>query len=146
MPLLDLHHVALRTRDLQASERFYIDVLGMTKVDRPEFDFPGAWLQMGQTMFHLMAGYAAKGPNGESYEGSAAVDHLALKAHDFDAMRENFDRHAVVYRQNDLRDFDIWQLFTNDPDGVVIELNFHRLNEPDGAQGPNRATLSKVSS
>jgi catechol 2,3-dioxygenase-like lactoylglutathione lyase family enzyme len=146
MPLLDLHHVALRTRDLPASEHFYTEVLGMLKVDRPQFDFPGAWLQMGQTMFHLMAGYAAEGPNGESFEGSAAVDHLALKAQDFDAMRENFDRLNVAYRQNDLQDFAIWQLFVDDPDGVVIELNFHRVNEPPEARGPNQATLSKVSS
>ena len=60
MPLSDLHHVALKTQDLAASEQFYTEVLGMEKVDRPDFDFPGAWLQMGQTMFHLMAGYAAK--------------------------------------------------------------------------------------
>ena len=62
MPLSDLHHVALKTQDLAASEQFYTEVLGMEKVDRPDFDFPGAWLQMGQTMFHLMAGYAAQGP------------------------------------------------------------------------------------
>ena len=71
MPLSDLHHVALKTQDLAASEQFYVEVLGMEKVDRPEFDFPGAWLQMGETMFHLMAGYAARGPDGETYRGSA---------------------------------------------------------------------------
>ena len=70
MPILDLHHVALKTRDLSVSEQFYIEALGMEKVKRPDFDFPGAWLQMGQTMFHLMAGYAARGANGELYDGS----------------------------------------------------------------------------
>ena len=81
MPLTDLHHVALRTKDLTASEHFYTEVLGMEKVDRPDFDFPGAWLQMGETMFHLMAGYAALGPDGKISRGSGAVDHLAIQAH-----------------------------------------------------------------
>ena len=91
MPLSDLHHVALKTKDLAASEEFYVEVLGMEKVDRPEFDFPGAWLQMGETMFHLMAGYAARGPDGETYRGSGAVDHLAIKAQGFDEMRDKFE-------------------------------------------------------
>ena len=144
MPLSDLHHVALKTQDLAASEQFYVDVLGMEKVDRPDFDFPGAWLQMGETMFHLMAGYAAQGPDGETYRGSGAVDHLAIKARDFDAMREKFELSGIKYKENNIRDFGIWQLFVNDPDGVIIELNFHCADEPQGSRGPGRATLSKT--
>ena len=144
MPLTDLHHVALRTRDLTASEQFYIEVLGMEKVDRPDFDFPGAWLQMGETMFHLMAGYAALGPDGKISRGSGAVDHLAIQAQGFDEMREKFEVSGVEYKENDIRDFGIWQLFVNDPDGVIIELNFQRASEPEGSRGPGRATLSKT--
>ena len=144
MPLSDLHHVALKTQDLAASEEFYVEVLGMEKVDRPEFDFPGAWLQMGETMFHLMAGYAARGPDGETYRGSGAVDHLAIKAQGFDTMREKFEISGVRYKENNIRDFGIWQLFVNDPDGVIIELNFHCAGEPAGSRGPGRATLSKT--
>ena len=145
MPILDLHHVALKTRDLSASEQFYIEALGMEKVKRPDFDFPGAWLQMGQTMFHLMAGYAARGANGELYDGSGAVDHLALKAQDFDLMRDKFERLGIKYRENELKDFGIWQLFVNDPEGIVIELNFQCAAEPEGARGPKSATLGKIS-
>ena len=144
MPLSDLHHVALKTQDLAASEEFYVEVLGMEKVDRPEFDFPGAWLQMGETMFHLMAGYAARGPDGETYRGSGAVDHLAIKAQGFDTMREKFESSGVRYKENNIRDFGIWQLFVNDPDGVIIELNFQRADEPQGSKGPGQATLSKT--
>ena len=144
MPLSDLHHVALKTHDLPASEQFYVEVLGMEKVKRPDFDFPGAWLQMGQTMFHLMAGYAALGADAETYYGSGAVDHLAIKAQGFDAMREKFETSGVKYRENNIADFGIWQLFLNDPDGVIIELNFQCTDEPAGSRGPGRATLSKT--
>ena len=144
MPLIDIHHVALKTRDLDASLQFYVDLLGMRKVDRPNFDFPGAWLQMGDTMFHLMAGYAAEGPNGELYHGSGSVDHLALNANDFDGMRAVCETKSIGYRENDLSDFGIWQLFVDDPDGVVVEMNFKKADEPAGAIGPRRQTLSKV--
>ena len=119
MPLSDLHHVALKTKDLAASEEFYVEVLGMEKVDRPEFDFPGAWLQMGETMFHLMAGYAARGPDGETYRGSGAVDHLAIKAQGFDEMRDKFEE-SSMYKENEIRDFGIWQLFVNDPEASSL--------------------------
>ena len=145
MPLIDIHHVALKTQDLDESLRFYVDLLGMRKVGRPDFDFPGAWLQMGNTMFHLMAGYAAQGANGESYYGSGSVDHLALNASGYDALRELCETKDIEYRENDLVDFGIWQLFVDDPDGVVVELNFKRADEPQRAIGPRRRTLSKVS-
>jgi catechol 2,3-dioxygenase-like lactoylglutathione lyase family enzyme len=143
MPLVDLHHVGIRCKNVEASERFYTDVLGMTKVDRPDFDFPGAWLQMGTTMFHLMGGYAAQGPGGECYTGSAAVDHLALNAREFDAMRKRLESFGLQYRENHIVPFGIWQLFVDDPDGIVIELNFRAAGEPAQSEGPRRAGLSK---
>jgi catechol 2,3-dioxygenase-like lactoylglutathione lyase family enzyme len=136
MPLLDMHHVAIKNRDLEATERFYVDVLGMRKVARPDFDFPGAWLQMGTTMFHLMGGDMAVNPKGEFEEGSAAVDHIALQARDFDSMKARLLAHNLEYTENEIREFGIWQLFVSDPNGVRIELNFDARQEPAGAKGP----------
>lgn len=64
MPLLDLHHVAIKSKNLEETVAFYTDVLGMERVERPDFPFPGAWLQMGETMFHIYGGDAAKTHNG----------------------------------------------------------------------------------
>ena len=33
MPLIDIHHVALKTQDLDASMKFYVDLLGMRVVE-----------------------------------------------------------------------------------------------------------------
>ncbi len=144
MPLVDLHHVAIRTSDVAASERFYTQVLGMHKVERPEFDFPGAWLQMGQTMFHLMGGYAALDEHGQPCSGGAAVDHLALNARDFDAMKAQVVAAGLVPAENAISAFGIWQLFVRDPDGVLIELNFRVADEPEGANGPASARLGRI--
>ncbi len=48
MELLDIQHVAIRTDDLEATNDFYTSVLGMTVADRPDFAFPGSWLQMAR--------------------------------------------------------------------------------------------------
>lgn len=144
MPLLDLHHVAIKAPDLQATERFYVEVLGMQKVERPDFDFPGAWLQMGATMFHLMGGYTARAADGSLPSGSAAVDHLAIRASGFDQMRDKIEAAGLEYAENEITDFKLWQLFVHDPNGVQIELNFDASAEPAGSEGPRRASLSAI--
>jgi catechol 2,3-dioxygenase-like lactoylglutathione lyase family enzyme len=138
MPLLDLHHVAIKSKDLKATEKFYTKVLGMKKVARPDFPFPGIWLEMGETMFHIYGGNAAKTYQGDyKYDPSRApVDHVALRAKGFDKMKEVCKKHRCTWRQNDIKDFKLWQLFVLDPSGVIIELNFDATKEPRGSKGP----------
>ena len=64
MPVLDLHHIAIKTSDVDKTVRFYNDILGTRTVPRPPFNFPGAWLMMGSTMIHLYGGDAAKSRDG----------------------------------------------------------------------------------
>ena len=44
---LTLNHYSIRTTDLEASRRFYADVLGLTVGPRPDFPFPGLWMYRG---------------------------------------------------------------------------------------------------
>jgi catechol 2,3-dioxygenase-like lactoylglutathione lyase family enzyme len=52
-PSMQLAHVALSVTDLERANRFYIDVLGLKEVPRPDFGIPGSWLAMGSGMIHL---------------------------------------------------------------------------------------------
>jgi catechol 2,3-dioxygenase-like lactoylglutathione lyase family enzyme len=135
MQLTDLQHVAIRTADLAATDRFYIDILGMRRADRPPFGFPGSWLAMGSTMIHVMAGDAAKDDTGQVPTGAAAVDHLALGARGFDAYKAKFIAEGLDWRENDIPSAGLWQLFVKDPSGIVIELNFDTAGEPAGSKG-----------
>ena len=137
MPLVDIHHVAIKTQDLEATNKFYTDVLGMTFADRPEFDFPGSWFNIGQTMVHIMAGSAGLDTDGKSPHGGASVDHIALEANDFDDFKKTFESHGIEWRQFKIPPANLWQLFAHDPNGVLIELNFDIGKEPDGAIGPD---------
>jgi catechol 2,3-dioxygenase-like lactoylglutathione lyase family enzyme len=42
--LQNLLHISVKTSDVPTSVQFYCGLLGMIEVDRPAFDFPGAWL------------------------------------------------------------------------------------------------------
>jgi len=44
MTITKLAHYAIRTADLEASRRFYTEVIGFRVGYRPPFPFPGIWL------------------------------------------------------------------------------------------------------
>ncbi len=139
MPLLDLHHVAIKSKNLEETVEFYTEVLGMEQVERPEFSFPGAWLQMGETMFHIYGGDPAKTHSGnyKYNQRVSPIDHIALRASGFDEMKETLKKHKCEWRQMNIPDFKLWQLFVLDPSGVLIELNFEAEKEPKGSKGPS---------
>jgi glyoxylase I family protein len=54
LPILHLHHIAISVRDTDASVNFYRDVLGFRPIERPNFDFRGAWLLGYGIQIHIM--------------------------------------------------------------------------------------------
>lgn len=137
MAAVDIHHVTLNTADLEASVAFYNEIVGAKTVHRPDLGYPGAWLQLGSTMFHFNGGDMAKSRDGTIHRGGGAVDHVALRAHDFDKTLKMLESKGFDYRQNVIPDAGLWQLFVHDPNGVLIEFNFPIDEEPKGAKGPS---------
>ena len=111
----------------------------MKEVARPPFDFPGSWLNMGVTMIHVFAGYAALDRDGDFRPGAAAIDHLSLQAQDFEGFKRIFRERGLKWRELDQPIAKLWQLFVHDPSGILIELNFPIDREPPGASGPDPA-------
>jgi catechol 2,3-dioxygenase-like lactoylglutathione lyase family enzyme len=141
MPAIDLHHLAIKTDDVDATVAFWNEIIGSRSVDRPDFNFPGAWLQFGETMLHLYGGDAAKNGDDGYDRGSAAIDHVALSARGFDEMRTLLGEKKLDWRQMDIPSFNLWQLFVHDPNGVLVELNFDTTHEPDGSAGPDDTSI-----
>ncbi|WP_218244066.1 VOC family protein, partial [Pseudomonas sp. 2995-3] len=50
----ELHHVSISVTDLDKAKHFYSDVLGFQEIERPDFDFPGAWYSLGSQQLHLI--------------------------------------------------------------------------------------------
>lgn len=132
MGLKSIEHYFVYARDLEASRRFYEEVLGFEVGYRPPFDFRGYWLYLGGTpCVHL--GEASGSPAQEAYLGkradgatdaTGALDHVAFRGEDFPAYRARLDAHRVEYRHREVPEMRLQQLFVTDPDGVTLEFNF----------------------
>ena|ERR1043166_2634971 len=112
----ELNHVMIRVRDLDASIRFYGDVLGLRRIPRPNFDFPGAWFALGSQELHLIG-------DPQLQPSTRQHHHFALRVDDPHAvLRELEARGWSKLRGPAPRPDGALQLFVSDPDGYVIEL------------------------
>lgn len=139
MPIGKLDHYSVRTLDIEASRRFYTEVMGFQEGFRPPFKFPGLWLYNGAPhpesfgVVHII-GIDPKDPEGlreylgdrdpDTLKGTGTVDHMAFNATDLAAMRERLKRHDIAYRERTVPSLGLHQMFFEDPSSVTIELNF----------------------
>jgi catechol 2,3-dioxygenase-like lactoylglutathione lyase family enzyme len=136
---LTLNHYSIRTADLDACRRFYTEVLGLAVGPRPAFPFPGLWLYEGDTtvwanaVVHII-GTDGSDPNGlQGYlgdrdkaasKGTGVVDHVAFFATGLAPMRARLKGLGIDARERTVPGLGLHQLFLDDPNGVVIELNY----------------------
>jgi catechol 2,3-dioxygenase-like lactoylglutathione lyase family enzyme len=131
MAIARLAHYSVRTRDLQASRRFYVDVLGLREGFRPPFDFPGIWLYADEADDFGAVHLIGAGGGLEAYLGKRApdasntgpLDHLAFAATDWPSLRKRLERHKVPYEERTVPLLGLLQVFVLDPNGIVLELN-----------------------
>ena len=84
-PLVGTIHEGIPVRDLDASLKFYVDVLGLQPLPRPKLPVPGAWLGRpeGGPQIHLIVGTDyVPGPDARM---SPTGRHTAFAVADLDA-------------------------------------------------------------
>ncbi|MDD5580762.1 MAG: VOC family protein [Methylobacter sp.] len=113
-----LNHVSLIVADIEKSVAFYCQTLGLQQVDRPDFGFPGAWLQLGAQQIHLMELKNPDPVTGRPEHGGRDR-HVALNVPDLADVREILDRQGIVYTMSISGRK---ALFFRDPDGNAIEI------------------------
>ncbi len=119
-----IDHASFVVRDLEASRRFYVGVLGMREVSRPAFSFGGAWLRAGHTLVHLIEEHDQSAPaSGGESAGSTRCDHLAFLVDDARTAAAALKAAAVPLLDDvKARPDGAFQVFVLDPDGHAIEL------------------------
>ena len=138
MPLT-LNHFSIRTTDMAATRRFYESVLELTVGPRPDFPFPGLWMYRGDhadvanAVVHII-GMDPNDPEGlkkylgdrdiSSLRGSGAVDHVAFFADNLAKTLAHLEGLGISPRQRTVPSIGLHQVFLDDPNGVVVELNF----------------------
>lgn len=136
---ISLNHFSIRTVDLDACERFYCGLLGLSKGPRPPFPFPGLWLYAGDTgdyanaVVHII-GIDRNDPEGlkkylgdrdeTSLAGSGAVDHVAFFVTGLAGMLKKLGDAGIEGRERTVPLLGLHQVFVEDPNGIVVELNF----------------------
>ena len=122
-----LDHFNIRTRKLADTVRFYEDVLGLEKGPRPNFAFPGAWMYSeGKAVVHLVDIAATDEPQKAD---SGVVHHVAFASRGFDGMKQRLNSRGMQFEARQVPGGDLWQIFVNDPNGVIIELNYEAAKE-----------------
>ena len=151
---LSLNHFSIRTLDLEASRAFYVDLLGLQVGPRPAFPFPGLWLYQGPTTSYANAavhiiGLDRNDPSGlqaylgvrdeASLHGSGAVDHVAFFATDLPDMMARLTAAGVAWRERTVPGVGLHQIFLDDPNGVMVELNYPVSEKQAWDAGRDRA-------
>jgi catechol 2,3-dioxygenase-like lactoylglutathione lyase family enzyme len=106
IPLVRLHHVSFAVKDLPASKRFFGGVLGLPEMERPSFNFPGAWYSLGDRQLHLIVDQSA---------GREAADRISRS-----------DHMALEFGEGGNKALGMDQVFCRDPDGHVVEFVHYR--------------------
>jgi len=130
-----LHHVALTVSDLERSRAFYRDILRLQEIERPPFNFPGAWFQVGESQqVHLIV------HTHPTYREGKPLDtrdvHFAIRVADYWATAEFLkSRGYATDSADEFRRIIISphatagfpQMYIMDPDRHVIEINAAQL-------------------
>ena len=139
MPIGRLDHYSIRTQDIEASRRFYTEVMEFQIGFRPPFNFPGLWLYNGAPypescgVVHII-GIDLNDPQGlkeylgdrdlSTLNGTGTVDHMAFSATGLGDVLARLKRLGVVFRERSVPSLGLHQVFFEDPSSVTIELNF----------------------
>ena len=152
MSMMKLAHYSIRTINLDASRRFYTEVMAFREGYRPPFDFPGAWLYLDSDesefgVVHLI-GIDAANPDGllrylgerpgGALAGAGVVDHIAFLASDWPQMRARCVAAGVTWVERMVPSLNLLQIFLQDPTGVTIELNYPAWEKRAVAAEPGR--------
>ena len=121
-----IDHLTLIVKDLDKSRLFYVELLGMEEVPRPNFTFAGKWFRAGETLIHAILEFEESGPAGNVvFPGSTTsrTRHFAFIVDDPMSTVPHLQAAKVpIVAGPKQRPDGATQVFVQDPDGHVIEL------------------------
>jgi catechol 2,3-dioxygenase-like lactoylglutathione lyase family enzyme len=125
-----LDHVNIITDRLAETARFYAELLDLEERDGPSPLKPEQvrWMydHAGNAILHLNSVDCPRAFDRAVLPGAetGAIHHVALRCVNFAAVKARLDARGADYRVNDLSSIGVRQIFTADPNNVLLELNF----------------------
>ena len=118
MSIQGMNHFNVLTDNVEATRRFYVDVIGLTEGERPPLGFDGAWLYAGgRAILHVSA---AKLPA----DRKGVIDHMAFSAAGLKGTVAKLQGLGIEHVVRQQVGSGIWQVFLHDPMGAKVELDF----------------------
>jgi catechol 2,3-dioxygenase-like lactoylglutathione lyase family enzyme len=113
-----INHVSVHANDLEASVRFYVELLDAVLLDTPNFGLPVQWIGLGDTQLHLFRQDAE--PQSHHHFGITVEDlePVYRRAEAMDA----FDRKSYKHHFVELPG-DVAQTYVRDPAGNLLEID-----------------------
>ena len=126
-----LEHFTVRCTSLERTRDFYSEIVGLRVGPRPEFDFAGYWLYLGdQPVVHLvLEDEREDGCSQGAGQNTGALDHIAFRAQDLEGTRALLRAKGLDFKEAPVPGRPLHQVFVRDPDGVLIELNFRGVKQ-----------------
>lgn len=130
MQVNGLDHVNIIAADLDASARFYAELLGLERRDAPPPLTPqtAQWLcdASGRVILHLNSVDCPRAFDRAVPPGSetGAVHHVALACSGHAEAVARLTARGAEFTSNHIAAIGLRQIFTRDPDNVLLELNF----------------------
>jgi catechol 2,3-dioxygenase-like lactoylglutathione lyase family enzyme len=123
MKITSYLHTAILVSDLEKAEHFYSDILGLSQVER-SLNFEGIWYQIGDYQIHLIVDSNFEN-NRHNFEKIGRNPHLALAVDDLELAKKSLESagFAVSLSASGRK-----ALFTQDPDGNIIEIQQLMIN------------------
>lgn len=127
MALVMLHHVNIRTVQLDAMSEFYEKALGLKRGKRPNFMFGGAWHYCGkEAVVHLVESVA------QPKTKESQIEHFAFRTTGpMSAFQKRLRRNDAPYEVISIEDLNMRQINVFDPDGNKIEVQFAGAPDDD---------------
>ena len=118
--IVGMNHFTITAEDERKTLDFYVGLLGLNVGHRPDLGFPGAWLYAGGTQAVLHMYFERPMPATRT----GVIDHLAFSATGLKAVKARFDAAGIAYDLRRQAGAGTWQLFSTDPNGAKVELDF----------------------
>lgn len=114
-----MNHFTVIAEDERKTLDYYVGLLGLEPGPRPDLGFPGAWLYAdGRAILHVY--FDRPVPT----QRAGVIDHMAFTAKGLKDVKARFDAAGVKYDLRRQVGAGTWQLFSYDPNGAKVELDF----------------------
>ena len=124
-----LDHINIITGDLDGTANFYAELLELDRRDGPPPLTPqnAQWMydDNDRAVLHINSLDCPRAYDREVEPGpTGSIHHVALRCSGYEEMVERLDGRGADYKVNLVEAIGLRQIFTQDPNGVLLELNF----------------------